>query len=225
MKISELEAKIRGGDCSDETLELFKAALKRVPKSSRCQHCFTTAVEMPKRLYHQAIALIRYGLEQHCDSWSDRMRSFHNMATLLEANQDHVGALQAYREALASVDPGRRADYDPEYAAHMLRMELHISGFTYTEDLEAYYNRAIGADSFTQAFQKKQFYRLLAEILIFSRHNDPASAQRAFAKANEMLRPGHMGPLTQLLKKHHFLESTGATKEALAFLRSAKRSF
>lgn len=201
IKISELEAKIKGGDCSDETLELFKAALKRVPKSNRCQHCFTTAVEMPKRLYRQAIELIRYGLEQHCDSWVNRMRSFHNMATLLEANQDYVCALQAYRDALASVDPGRRTDYDPEYAAHMMRMELHISGFTYTDALEDYYNRAIGANAFTQAFQKRQFYRLLAEILIFSRHNDPARAQKAFAEANEMLRPGHMELLTQLLKK------------------------
>jgi len=32
LKIAEIEAKIENGDCSEETLDQFKAALKRVPK-------------------------------------------------------------------------------------------------------------------------------------------------------------------------------------------------
>ncbi|MGN1315784.1 MAG: hypothetical protein ACI4VW_01855 [Acutalibacteraceae bacterium] len=42
MKIAEIEAKIENDDCSEETLDLFKSALKRVSKkeilSSACRN-------------------------------------------------------------------------------------------------------------------------------------------------------------------------------------------
>ena len=37
-----------------------------------------------------------------------------------------------------------------------------------------------------------------------------------------MLRPGFEGPLTALLKRKHYTESTGATREARAFLKRIK---
>ena len=39
MKIAEIKARIERGECTAEMLDLFKTALKRVPKSGRCQHC------------------------------------------------------------------------------------------------------------------------------------------------------------------------------------------
>lgn len=222
MRIAEIEAKIEQGDCSEEMLDLFKAALKRVPKSSRCQHCYTTAASMPSRFHRQAISLIQYGLTQHCDCWFDRMRSFHNIAIILETNGDYIGAKQAYGKALSAVDADKRSGYDAEYAAHMMRMEMHISNFEYTDDLENYYNTAIQADKFNQAIQKKRFYRLLAEIIIYCERNDLPSAKQAFMAANEMLRPGFVGPLTPLLKRNGFIETAGTTKEALTFLRRVK---
>lgn len=225
MKIAEIEAKIEKGDCSEETLNLFKMALKRVPKSGRCQHCYTTALSMPSRFHNKAILLIQYGLTEHCDSWFDRMRSYHNIAIILERNEDYIGAKQAYHEALESIEPDKRSDYHSEYAAHMMRTEMHISNFEYTDDLEYYYNITDQADEFSQAFQKKKFYRLLAEIIIFREHNDLAKAKNAFTAANDMLRPGFTGPLTLLLKRKGFIESAGATKPALGFLASVKRAF
>lgn len=225
MKIAEIEAKMARGDCSAEMLDHFIAALKRVPKSGRCQHCYTTAASMPSRFHKQAISLIQYGLTEHCDSWLDRMRSYHNLAIILEEHEDYVGALQAYREARESVELDKRDDYDSEYAAHMMRTEMHISNFEYTDDLENYYNNAVQADEFSQAFQKKKFYRLLAEIIIFVKRNDCVSAKEAFAAANDMLRPDFVGPLTFLLKRKGYLESTGATKPALAFLHRIKQLF
>lgn len=112
-----------------------------------------------------------------------------------------------------------RSEYDCEYAAHILRMEMHISNFEYTEELESWYHIAV------QAFQRKQFYRLLAEIIISIEHNDLPGVRQAFEAANDMLQPGHLGALTLLLKRKGFLESTGATKVAQAFLRRVKRIF
>lgn len=223
MKIAEIEAKIEHGDCSEQMLDLFKTALKRVPKSGRCQHCYTTAASMPSRFHLQAISLIQYGLTQHCDSWFDRMRSYHNIAIILERDGDYAGAKQAYREALESIESDKRSGYHSEYAAHMMRTEMHISNFEYTDDLENYYNTAIQADEFSQAFQNKKFYRLLAEIIIFSNGNDLASAKEAFDAANDMLQPSFVGPVTLLLKRKGFIESTGATKAALAFLHRVKQ--
>ena len=225
MKIAEIVAKIECGDCSAEMLDLFKTALKRVPKSGRCQHCYTTAASMPSRFHKQAISLIQYGLTEHCDSWFDRMRSYHNLAIILENCEDYVGAKQAYRQALESVELDKRTNYDSEYAAHMMRAEMHISNFEYTDDLENYYNNAVQADEFSQAFQKKRFYRLLAEIIILIKRNDFAGAKEAFLAANDMLCPGFVGPITLLLKRKGFIESAGATKSALDFLHRIKRVF
>ena len=141
MKIAEIEAKIERGDCSAEALDLFKTALKRVPKSGRCQHCYTTAASMPSCFHKEAISLIQYGLTEYCDNWFDRMRSYYNLAIILEHCEDYVGAKQAYREALESVELDKRDGYDSEYAAHMMRMEMHIADFDYTDDLQKYYNQ------------------------------------------------------------------------------------
>ena len=198
MKIADIETKIERGDCSEEAIELFKTALKRVPKANRCQHCYTTAVAMPPRCYKQAIAMIQYGLDEHCGSWVDRMRSHDNMAIILENHGDYVGALKSYQDALSSIEPDKQCSYNSEYAAHMMRAEMHITGFKYSEDLFNYYSIAIQADSFSQAFQKKAFYRSIAEIIIFREQGDLTNAKRAFKTANEMLHPNYIGPLTQL---------------------------
>jgi len=225
LKIAEIEAKIELGECSAEMLDLFKSALKRVPKSGRCQHYYTTAASMPSRFHKQAISLIQYGLKEYCDDWFDRMRSYHNLAIILEDSEDYIGAKQAYCEALESVEFNLREEYDSEYAAHMMRTEMHISNFEYTDDLKNYYNSAVQADEFSQAFQKKKFYRLLAEIIILIKRNDYLGAKEAFVAANDMLRPGFVGPITLLLKRKGFIESTGATKPALDFLHRIKRVF
>lgn len=219
MRISEIEKRMEKGNFSDETLEQFKSALKRVPKANRCQHCYTTANTMPPRYYRQAIALIQYGLQEHCSSWSDCMRSHHNIAELLEAHGQYVDAKREYEAALSAVDPAVFSAYEMEYAAHLMRTELHISRFAYTQDLEKYYNTAAQAPEFSQVFQKKMFWRLLAEIVIFRHHGDLPQARDAYAAAQEMLHPDFTGPLTMLLKRKGFAESAGVTREARAFLR------
>ncbi len=57
MKIAEIEAKMEQGNCSEEIMELFRIALRRVPQSDRCQHCYTMAVSIPIRYYNQDMSL------------------------------------------------------------------------------------------------------------------------------------------------------------------------
>jgi len=225
LKIAEIEKKLTESDCSEETIELFKQALRRVPKANRCQHCYTTAVAMKPKFHKQAIALMEYGLEQYGDSWVDRMRSYHNIAIVFEQNGNYGEALASYRNALLSIDKNVRDSYEAEYAFHMMRMEMHFADFDYTDDLQKYYNIAVQDNEFSQAFQKKAFYRYIAEIIIFTKQEDPDGAKDAYYAATEMLKPNYVGPLTLLLKRKGYSETAGATEETLNFLKKFKRSF
>ena len=225
MKIAEIEQKMIEGDCSEEMLELFKQAIRRVPKANRCQHCYTTAVAMKPRFHKQAIALMEYGLEQYGDSWFDRMRSYHNIAIVFEQNSNYREALSSYRNALLSIDKSNQGSYEAEYAFHMMRMEMHIADFNYTDDLQNYYNIAVQASEFSQAFLKKAFYRYIAEIIIFTKQENINDARNAYYAATELLQPNHVGPITLLLKRKGYSETAGATKEALDFLKKFKHSF
>ena len=225
MKIAEIEESLIKGDCSEEMIELFKQALRRVPKTNRCQHCYTTAVAMKPKFHKQAIALMEYGLEQYGDSWVDRMRSYHNIAIVFEQNGKYREALSSYRNALLSIDKNIRDSYEAEYAFHMMRMEMHVADFNYTDDLQKYYDIAIQDSEFSQAFQKKAFYRHIAEIIIYTKLEELNGAKNAYYAATEMLQPNYVGPLTLLLKRKGYSETAGATKESLHFLKRFKRSF
>ena len=225
MKIAEIEAQMKQGNCSDKIMELFRTALRRVPESNRCQHCYVTAAAMPLQCHEQALSLIAFGVSEHCCCWVDLMRSFYNMGSIYEAIGDYQSAQKNYNQALLSIDEDKRASYTPEYMAHMMRTEMHISGFEYTEDLNRFYSIAIQADAFSQSFKKKMFYRFLAEVIIFRKQGEMEKAKASYYSANEMLKPGFVGLLTNHLKRKGYPETTDATKEATAFLKRAKQYF
>lgn len=220
MKIAEIETKIANGDVSSETIEQYKAALKKVPRSHRCQHCYTTAVSIGSRYYGQAIALIHYGL-QYCDSWLDKMRAHYNIAVIYEMQKNYDNALLNYANALESVpNELKMPSYVPEFSAHLMRMEMHIHNFAYTDDLQRYYHLTIQADNFSRAFLKNSFYEAIAEIIIFKHDNKPTEMQHSLYKAKDMLSSRYTGALTALLKRKKHYEAIGATKEVLRFLKS-----
>ena len=222
MKIAEIEQELLQDTVTEETIQAFKTALKRVPKNSRCQHCYTTAVAMKPCFYQQALALIEYGLELCGESWFDRTRSYHNMAILYEQNGDYYNALEAYKQAFLSVEKPQQKLYSSEYALHLMRMEMHVSNFQYTKNFQKYYNEAIQADSFSQAFLRNAFYKAIAELIIAQKNDDLKNMQKAYKTILEMLQPNYEGPLTALLKQKNYIETVGATKEVLSFLENWK---
>ncbi len=220
MKIEEIETKIANGDVSNETIEQYKAALKRVPRTHRCQHCYTTAVCIDTRYYDKAIALIHYGL-QYCDSWLDKMRAHYNIAIIYEKHKNYGDALLSYANALESVpNELKMPSYVPEFSAHLMRMEMHIHNFAYTDDLQRYYDMTIQADDFSRAFLKKSFYQAIAEIIIFKHNNRLSEMRQSLNKAKDMLSPRYTGALTAVLKRKKYNEAIGVTQEALRFLKS-----
>lgn len=223
IRIGEIEALMCQGVFSEDILAQFQTALKRVPKAGRCQHCYTTAAQMAQKNEKAALELLQLGLREYCDSWFDAMRSYQNMGRIYENMGIYADALAAYQQAYAAIREDQWESYAPEYAAHMLRAELHCSGFQYTVQLQSYYDVAMQDKSdFARSLAARQFYQNVAEILIFSHEHALDQARAAHQRALVMLQPGWEGPLHKLLLRHQYAESIGATKQAIQFLKSWK---
>ena len=195
----------------------FHCALARLPESERPQYCYTTAAAMPLRKFALAKELIEYSLGLE-GSWLDRMRAHNNLADLYERQGDYAAALQSYRLALEAVPAELQAKYTADTASRMLVCRLHVDDFTYSDDLRRLYEQASELDEFSRSFQKCLFYMSLARIVLGLHDGDLPTARAAYAQAAAMLRPGYKGPLTALLRRKGYRESTGATTLARAFL-------
>ena len=223
MKLSEIEEALTSGKCTPELLEEFKTALRRSPKPLRPQHCYTTAAAMPLRRFPQAVELIEYSLTLE-GTWLDRMRAHHNLADLYERQGDFRNAKTHYQLALDAVPSEKIPAYAPDAASRMLVCQLHLDNFTYSDELLRLYELSMKLDDFSRSFLKVQFYLSLTELLLDQHNGDLPAARAAYDRTAAMLRPGYKGPLTPLLKHKNYIESTGATKEARAFLKRIAKS-
>ena len=221
MKLSEIEEALTLGKCTPELLEQFKAALRRAPKGMRPQHCYTVAAAMPLWQFPMAVELLEYSLELE-GTWIDKMRVHNNLADLYERHADYVQAKNHYRLAQDAVPPEQKSAYAPDAASRMLVCQLHLDGFSCSEELRHLYEQSQKLDDFSRAFQKCRFYLSLAQILISLHDDDLPAARAAYELAKSILRPGSEGPLIALLKRKKYIESAGATQEALAFLKRIK---
>lgn len=222
MRLSQIEAAIASGKCTPELLAQFKTALRRAPKDLRPQHCYTTAAAMPARCFPMAVELLEYSLTLE-GTWVDQMRANNNLADLYERHADYDQAKAHYRLALDAVPSERKPNYAPDTAARMLVCQLHLDGFAYTDKLRRLYEEAQKLDDFSRSFQKCLFYLSLTEIILHKHDGDLPAARTACEQARAMLRPSYTGPLTALLKRKGYAESTGATNEARTFLRRSAR--
>ena len=222
MRLSEIEEAIVSGKCTPELLEQFKTALRRSPASMRPQHCFTTAAAMPSWQFPMARELIEYSLTLE-GTWTDRMRAHATLAGLYEKRDDYRNALYHYQLSLDAMPAEQQADYGPDSAARMLVCRLHLDSFTYSDGLRSLYEQAQKLNEFSRSFQENLFYFSLAELILSRQDGDLPAARTAYDRAAAMLRPGYEGPITALLKRKNYIESTGATKEARAFLKQMKR--
>ena len=196
----------------------FHRALLRLPEAQRPQHCYTTAAAMPLRKFALAKELIEYSLELE-GSWLDRMRAHSNLADLYERQGDYTAALQSYRLALEAVPAELQEKYRADNASRMLVCRLHAVDFAYSDDLRCLYEQAAELDEFSRSFQKCLFYMTLTRIVLGLHDGDLPTAREAYEQAAAMLRPGYRGPLTALLRRKGYFESTGATGHARAFLK------
>lgn len=227
MKLKDIEALFEAGQFSDALAEEFRKALRRVQGPFlRTQHCYATAVSMPKENYLQAVALIRLGLEEYAGDDHDRMRSYENLGHICDQAEDYPAAVRAFRTAMEIARDSdheyiRGKDYDAWYARLLMKVEKKAKGFVYSPELREYYELA-RRDEIGALFADAQLDQALTEAIIYDHDGDAGKAAEARARAKEVLSPDYEGPLQAVLAKHHYADSPKATAQAIAFLNEWK---
>lgn len=219
MRIGAIEERLRQGEFSEELLGEFRQALNRVPRQARCRHCRAAALGMPPENRENAIRLLRLGLEEYGDSWSDVLYCYRELGNLQEVAGGYAQAKEAYCRAVAAVPENLREEYAVIYSFDLLRLELHCGQFQYTQDLAHYEELTRKSGSFQQGLLKNQFYLTLARMILLERENRLEEAEKYYAEALEMCREGARGPLTALLRRHRYRETLEPTREATVFLQ------
>lgn len=227
MRLKDIEALFEAGQFSDELVEEFRKALRRVRDPFLCtQHCYTTAVSMPKESYLQAVALIRLGLEEYAGDDHDRMRSYENLGHICDRAEDYPAAARAFRTAMeiardSDCEYIRGKDYDAWYARLLMKVEKKAKGFVCSPQLREYYELA-QRDEAGALFADAHLDQALTEAIIFERDGDSGKADEAISRAKEVLSPDYEGPMKAVLAKHGLQDSPKATAQAIAFLNAWK---
>lgn len=223
MKISEIEEQFCAGNFSEQLFSEFQIALKRVPKNLRSQHCYTTAYSMRETDAENAERLLLYGLE-HCENdWVDLLCAYQNLGAVYECHQQYEKAKCAYQSALNSVPKDQKSNYAPSVSMHILRVALHCSHFTYTDEIEALFALTLQETDFGAAFRHFVFYRSLAAMLVAKHISNREQYNQAFDAATAALNGADNSFASKVLRRHRYKDETHATKEAMAFLRKSKR--
>ncbi len=220
MKLDEIKAAMLRGEPFAPLFEEFKTALKRIRDNyNKCQHCYITAAELPVEQFENACTLITYGLENFAEAWSDYYRANINLAIICEQAGKYSEAKNAYLAALSALKTSQQKnDYAPDLSSHLLRVEMHLSGFRCTDDLLTYYDQAITGESLIAGTRKSLFYRYLAELIIAQRNHDKAEIREATRKAKVILNGENPSGVSDILKNHRYKDEAQATDEAINFL-------
>ena len=223
MKIADVEKLIETNGLTDELFDEFKKSLKRVPKGSRCQHCYLTAYNLrstnkSKKNLNDAVRLIEYGIENHTENDFYMRAAYEHLGMAYSALGEYEKAKSSLRYAASIVSDA--PTYIPYYAYLIVRMELHCNNFTYTPYLEELYGQMLTADTFEAERRVNIFYRALTEIIIADKNNDKNAKKSACKKALDALDSKKPNILDRIFKRQKAtqLNVVNATQEAIDFL-------
>ncbi|MBE6932572.1 MAG: hypothetical protein E7464_04215 [Ruminococcaceae bacterium] len=223
MKITEIEKKIEQGYFSEPLFIEFQAALKRVPKRMRCQHCYTSAYYLKDKRPKDGIRLIQFGLETFESDWVDKMRAYQTLGRIYESCQDYEAAKPAYEKALAVIPDEQKDAYTPNLSMDILQAELHCANFKYTDYISQLYQETKKADSFSSEFRRFRFYRAITEMVIAQKDGNSTKKKEAYRAATLALDGDKLTGMDLLLRRHKYKDDAHATKQALTFLKRNAR--
>ncbi len=221
MKISDVEENLKNNGFSENLFLEFQLALKRVPKELRCQHCYITAYELAEKDILGAIKLTEYGINNCDNSQLDLMRGYLNLGFIYEADKQFLEAKQGYEKALEVVKDIEA--YLSNISMRILRMELHINNFSYTDELKTLFKHASNADIFERGMREFIFYSSIAKMIISEHENDSVSYKEAYKSAISALDGNKTNAINKILSKHKYKNEAKATNEAIAYLKKVKR--
>jgi len=218
-KIDEFEQKLIKQRMTEEDFAKYEKMLKRVRGNFlKRQHCYTTAVQFPKKYAEQAIRLIQFGLDSFEDGWFSTYTSYLHMGNIYKENRNYSKAYEAYllaKEALGC----DHSDYVEQLSKDLMWMKLHMDSFAYSAELEEYLSCYEKTDDFSKSFVNAEFMVVVTNIVICVHYGRIDEAKQHLAKAKEMCNPNYVGKLFNLLARHNYTETLKATPESIAFVR------
>ncbi len=221
-KIDDFEKKLISRGMTDEDFIEYEKLLKRVRGNFlKRQHCYTTAIQFPRKYAEQAVKLIQYGLDKFEDGWFSTYTSYLLMGRIYEGVNQYQKAFDAYimaKDALGTDHGG----YVAELSKDLLWMKLHIDSFRYSPELEEYLSMYEGTNDFSKSFINGEFKYTVANIVVLNHRGKTEEARQFHEKAKEMCKPNYVGRLFHLLQKHHYQESLHGTPESIAFVKGLR---
>ena len=203
-KIDEFEQKLIKQGMTQEDFAEYEKMLKRVPGNFlKRQHCYTTAVQFPKKYAEQAIKLIHFGLDSFEDGWFSTYTSYLFMGNIYKENSNYSKAYESYllaKEALGRDHP----DYVKEVSKDLMWMKLHMDSFEYSAELEEYLSCYKKTYDFSKLFVNAEFMVVVTNIVICVHYGRIDEAKQHLAKAKEMCNSNYMGKLFHLLARHNY---------------------
>lgn len=224
-KIEELEKKLINNGMTEEDFEEFKRLLKRVRDNFlKRQHCYSTAIQLPRENSSDAIRLIEYGLMNFEDSWYSTYTSYRFMGDIYSDINQYENAYCCYEQALDALGENKQS-YIENLASDLFWMRLHIDEFEFSDEFERYFTIFMNADNFTKALINNEYVVAIGELVhaIYSDNVDMIKV--VYDKTMRILEPGYKGKLHDILKKHKYTEKLHVTSESLDFLETVKCSY
>ncbi len=215
MKLDEVKAHILENGLTDELLADFAVCLNRVRINyDRCQHCYTFGAELVVRDPAGGIRLIQMGLEQFAQTDHDRYRSYYNLGLLQEAVKDYAAAKESYLFALSFCKENTNVYLD------LLRNELHLTAFGFSEDLVHFTAEASNMTPFARQMPHAEFYLLLGRAVLQQTLQDEDGLSRTKAALGRLLYGNEPTWVARLLRRKHINSGINATEQALEFVNT-----
>lgn len=221
-KIDDFEQKLIDQGMTDEDYIEYEKLLKRVRGNfSKRQHCYTTAIQFPRKYAKQAVKLIQYGLEEFEDGWFTTYTSYLHMGHIYEEISNYQKAFDAYllaKEALGLAHP----EYVRELSKDLMWMKLHVDSFKCSIEIEEYLSCFEKTNDFSKSFVNAEFKVAIAKIVISMHHEKFDEAKQFLEKTRGICELNYVGKLYNILTRHKYYESLNTTPEAIAFLEQLK---
>lgn len=221
-KIDEFERKIIKNGLTEEDFKEYEKLLRRVKDNFlKRQHCYTTAIQFPVEYTEQAVALIKYGLENFQDGWFSTYTSYFHIGSIYEKANDYQKAFDYYLLAKNSL-PEEHPEYVKELSKYLLWMKLHIDSFCYSTETEEYYLNYTQAPEFSKSFLNSEIRLSIANIVVSLHYGKTEEAKKSLEIAKEICKPNYKGRLYSILNRHKYNEILNITSEAIAFINNLK---
>ena len=219
-KIEEFENRIINTGLSDGDFAEYERLLRRVHDNFlKLQHCYITAIKFPENRADSAVALIEWGLDRFPSTWFPTYSALNYIGRIRERNGQYRLAYEAYLHA-ADVLGEDQLSYSQTLAGSLMWMLLHIDNFTYSSQLEDYYNAFNCIDNFQKAFVNNEFRLYVAETVIFLHYGKSTEAREAYENAIKRSKTGFVSRIQNVLDRHNVKDVLRNTPECRLFLKS-----